>query len=76
MTIEEAYLMRILLFLKEDAGLKEEDVLLVMMELDTNEKKLLFNKWLRPRMKGNKFEVTKKEVLMAAYHIRKGDFVL
>ena len=53
--------------------LKEENQVLIVMKLNTERKIVIFNEWVKTRLKGeNDLQATEEEIVRAAVRIDKG----
>lgn len=57
------FLMNLLTILKKEVPLEYEDVALIFMQINTEEKLTQFKDWIKTKMKNNTFQTTAEEIL-------------
>ena len=68
-----AVLMSMINSINQVIPLKDENQVLIVMKLDTEEKIQKWFEWLRPKLIGeNELQATEAEIVRAAVHISKG----
>jgi len=65
-------LIDLVLLIDREIGLKAENQVLIMMLLDTEEKAIRFNQWVRTKIVGEHLETIEDRVMGAASRIGKG----
>lgn len=66
-------LIGLILSINEVIPLEEREQVLIVMKLNTSEKIVKFNEWVKARMKGeNELDATAAEIVRAAVQIDKG----
>ena len=66
-------LVGLILSINEVIPLEEREQVLIVMKLNTSEKIVKFNEWVKERMKGeNELDATAAEIVRAAVQIDKG----
>ena len=53
--------------------LAEEDIVLILLCLNTEEKALRFMEWIQPKIEGGNLTTTAAEIMRAAVRIEKGE---
>ena len=55
--------------IEEEIEMREQDIVLILISLNTEEKIYLFSEWILSRMVGEKLEATRSEIIGAAVRI-------
>ena len=59
--------------IEEQIEMKEPDIVLILISLDTEEKIRLFSEWILTKMDGEKLKASRSEIIGAAVRIGTGD---
>lgn len=66
------HLAKMLHCFEKHVNLEESDIVLILMQLNTEERILKFMEWVQPKMVGEKLTVTAAEIVGAAVRIHDG----
>ena len=66
------HLMKMLHCFEQHVKLPEEDIVLILMHLNTEHRIIRFMEWVQPKIQGETLEATAQEICRAAVWIHKG----